>query len=114
MEVARRSLRLHDERGNPIADEYENNYILNVEKLLNKKLDSAKRTNISYKTTNRGLTAQLDAVSYELFLYACQQFYSNSDNNYEYTKTNVTDKKGNSAAYISCSMPSPKQSKLHN
>ena len=42
--------------------------------------------------TNGGLTAQLDAVSYELFLYACQQFYSNSDNNYEYTKNNANDK----------------------
>lgn len=45
--------------------------------------------------TDGGLTAKLDAISFELFLYACQQFYCNSDNNYEYTKSNATDKKGN-------------------
>ena len=67
MEDARRSLRLHDKRKHDKADEYENSYILNVEKSLNKKLDSAKRTSISHKMTDGGLTAQLDAVSFELF-----------------------------------------------
>jgi len=49
-------------------DEYVNGYILNVEKSLKKKLESTKISEIEYKFTGGGITVQLDAVSFELFL----------------------------------------------
>lgn len=75
-------------------DEYVNIYILNVEKSIKKKLESTNISEIEYKFTGGGITIQLDAVSFEVFLYACEQCYSNSSN-YEISKTTDTDKQDN-------------------
>jgi hypothetical protein len=43
---------------------YENNNTLNIEKSLRKKLESTKRPEIVYTKTGGGVTAKLDAVSF--------------------------------------------------
>lgn len=79
--------------------EYTNDYTLNIEKSLKKKLESTKRTEITYELTNGGITAKLDAVTFELFIYACEQYYSIQTSNCEYSKSVATDKAGNTVQY---------------
>jgi len=96
MELKRRSLRRQiSEKMINNKKEYENNYTLNVEKTLGKKLESTKRTSIAYRMTNGGLTAELDAVSFELFTHACEEYYDAPENGFESTKSIAKDKKGN-------------------
>ena len=45
---------------------YNNNYSLNIEKSLKKKLECTKRSEIQYTATGGGITVELDAVSFEL------------------------------------------------
>ena len=62
-------------------------YALNIEKSLMKKLNSAKRKQISYK-----FTAKLDAITFELFIHACEIYFVNSSNNFDSViKDNSTD-----------------------
>lgn len=100
MEVTRKSLRRTNSENRLRSNiEYENKYTLNIEKSLNKKLDSARKKGATYKLTKGGLTADLDAVTFELFVHACEQFYQLSPT-YELTKTTATDKKGNIVQYM--------------
>jgi hypothetical protein len=46
---------------------YENNYTLNIEKSLRKKLESTKRPEIVYTKTGGGVTVKLDAVTFVKF-----------------------------------------------
>jgi hypothetical protein len=57
---------------------YENNYTLIIEKSLRKKLESTKRPEIVYTKTGVGVTAKLDAVTFELFNHACEVYYKNT------------------------------------
>ena len=67
-------------------------YALNNEKSLRKKLNSAKRKQISYRFTGGGLTAELDAITFELFIHACEIYFVNSSNNFgNVIKDNSTD-----------------------
>ena len=69
---------------------YENNYTLNIEKSLRKKLESTKRPEIVYTKT-----AKLDAVTLELFNHACEVYYKNTSEILDFKKTVATDKEGN-------------------
>ncbi|CAC5391271.1 unnamed protein product [Mytilus coruscus] len=85
---------------------YTKSYTLNIEKSLTKKLNSAKRNQISYKCTDGGFTAKLDAVTFELFLNACEIYYSQSTQTFNDVKTDVfVDKFGNMNLYLTkCSI----------
>ena len=74
---------------------YENNYTLNIEKSLRKKLESTKRPEIVYTKTGGGVTAKLDAVTFELFNHACEVYYKNTSEILDFKKTVATDKEGN-------------------
>ncbi|CAC5402801.1 RAG2 [Mytilus coruscus] len=69
-------------------------YSLNLEKTLNKKLDSAKRTNVSYKFTGGGFTAEFDAITFEMFRYACDMYFCDSSNTFDIIKDKATDANG--------------------
>ncbi|CAC5398871.1 unnamed protein product [Mytilus coruscus] len=63
---------------------------------LKKKLDATKRTEISYEITGGGLTAELDAISFELLLFACKTLYNDMSN----VRTDISkDKSGNIVQY---------------
>ncbi|CAC5384311.1 unnamed protein product [Mytilus coruscus] len=74
---------------------YENNYTLNIGKSLKKKLESTKVTEITYSKTGGGITGKLDAITFELFLYACETYYKNSLDILDFSKTTATDNVGN-------------------
>ncbi|CAC5398600.1 unnamed protein product [Mytilus coruscus] len=74
---------------------YENNYTLNIGKSLKKKLESTKVTEITYSKTGGGITGKLDAITFELFLYACETYYKNSLDILDFSKTAATDNVGN-------------------
>ena len=60
-----------------------------------KKLNSAKRKQISYRFTGGVLTAELDANTFELFIHACEIYFVNSSNNFcSVIKDNFTDRHG--------------------
>lgn len=65
---------------------YENNYTLNIEKSLRKKLESTKRPEIVYTKTGGGVTAKLDAVTFELFNHACEVYYKNTSEILDFKK----------------------------
>ena len=52
------------------------NYILNVDKCLKKKLQAAKRQRIENAVKGGGVVATLDGVSFEMFRFACKEFYN--------------------------------------
>jgi hypothetical protein len=56
---------------------YNNNYSLNIEKSLKKKLECTKRSEIQYIATGGGITVELDAVSFELFTSAVELYCRN-------------------------------------
>lgn len=91
---------------------YTNDYKLNIEKSLKKKLESTKRSDIIYEITRGGITMKLDAVSFEVFVYACEQYYDiETVSNYDFRKTTATDKQGNNVQYtyhINRTRPEPK------
>ncbi|VDI31295.1 Hypothetical predicted protein [Mytilus galloprovincialis] len=71
-------------------------YSLNIEKALKKKFDATKRTEISYEITGGGLTTELDAISFELLLFACKTLYNDMSN----VRTDISkDKGGNIVQY---------------
>ena len=51
-------------------------YILKIDKCLKKKLQAAKRQRIEYAVKGGGVVATLDAVSFEMFRFACKEFYN--------------------------------------
>lgn len=74
----------------------EKQYVLNLEKSLLKKLNCAKRNHITYKFTGGGFTAELDAVTFELFRYACDTYYVESANSFnDVSKDHSIDRHGN-------------------
>ena len=99
MDLVRKSLRkTKSDSKISCTNQYENNYTLNIEKSLKKKLESTKRTEIEYENTKGGITSKLDAVSFELFIHACEKFYGES-NLHEFTKTTATDRQSNNVQY---------------
>ena len=71
-------------------------YTLNIDKCLRKKLSAAKRQKIDYTIKGGGLVANLDAVSFELFKYACTEFHSAfNDQIVRVDRDDATDNKGN-------------------
>ena len=58
---------------------YSNIYMLNAEKSLKKKLESTKRSTIEYSFTSGGICVKLDAVAFELFIYSCDIYFSNTN-----------------------------------
>ena len=79
---------------------YSNNYILNTEKSIKKKLESTKRSTIEYSFTGGGICVKLDAVTFELFIYGCNTYFSKTnDQPLNYKKTTATDKDGNTVQY---------------
>ncbi|CAC5379549.1 unnamed protein product [Mytilus coruscus] len=50
-------------------------YSLDIDKVLQNKLESAKRTDISYKMTGGGLTVTLDLATFEFFIAAISSYY---------------------------------------
>ena len=52
------------------------NYTLNVDNCLKKKLQAAKRQRIGYAVNGGGVVATLNAVSFEMFRFACKEFYN--------------------------------------
>jgi hypothetical protein len=69
------------ERDGLPAVKYENNYTLNIEKSLRKKLESTKRPEIVCTKT-----AKLDAVTFELFNHACEVYYKNTSEILDFKK----------------------------
>ncbi|CAG2242838.1 unnamed protein product [Mytilus edulis] len=79
---------------------YNNNYTLNIEKSLKKKLESTKRSVIEYVYTGGGVTIKMDTISFELFIYALEQYFNDpSFKFHDYRKTIATDKGGNNVQY---------------
>ncbi|XP_071169795.1 interaptin-like [Mytilus edulis] len=72
---------------------YENSYVLNIEKSLKKKYETTQRSEIEYSFTGGGITAKLDTVSFELFIFACETYFDTCN------KTTAKDKTGNEVQY---------------
>jgi hypothetical protein len=86
---------LDEPKSTVIGTRHIKHYALSIEKSLMKKLNSAKRKQISYKFTGGGLTAELDAITFELFIHACEIYFVNSSNNFDSViKDNSTDRHG--------------------
>ena len=83
MELTRRTkLRTSNSDNNlRYHQKYENNYTLNIEKSLRKKLESTKRPEIVCTKT-----AKLDAVTFELFNHACEVYYKNTSEILDFKK----------------------------
>ena len=62
---------------------------------MRKQLESTKRPAIVYTKTGGGVTAKLDAVTFELFNHACEVYYKNTSEILDFKKTVATDKEGN-------------------
>jgi hypothetical protein len=71
-----------------------NDYQLNLEKVLEKKLIAAKRVkSLNYEYTGGGIVAEADVATYELLKTAAVYFYQHySDKDGKAEITNVTDK----------------------
>ena len=97
MELTRRTkLRTSNSDSNlGYHQKYENNYTLNIDKSLRKKLESTKRTEIVCTKIGGGITAKLDAVTFELFNHACEVYYKNTSEILDFKRTVATDKEGN-------------------
>jgi hypothetical protein len=57
------------------------------------KLESTKRPEIVYTKTGGGVTAKLDAVTFELFNHACEVYYKNTSEKlgcYCYLKSSIS------------------------
>lgn len=51
-------------------------YTLNPEKTIKKKIDATKRVSIEYNATGGGITAKMDAASFEMFKFACEKHFT--------------------------------------
>ena len=79
---------------------YDNKYTLNAEKSLRKKLESTNRTVIEYSFTGGGITVKFDTVTFELFIYACEIYFSdNANKELSFKKSSAKDKSGNLVKY---------------
>ena len=79
---------------------YDNKYTLNAEKSLRKKLESTNRTVIEYSLTGGGITVKFDTVTFELFIYACEIYFSdNANKELSFKKSSAKDKSGNLVKY---------------
>jgi hypothetical protein len=88
-------LLVNEPKSTIIGTRHIKHYALNIEKSLMKKLNSAKRKQISYRFTGGGLTAELDAITFELFIHACEIYFASSSNNFgSVIKDNSTDRHG--------------------
>ncbi len=77
-----------------------NDYVLNIDKSLRKKLVAAYRASVSYSFTGGGVTAKVDAATFQLFLTAISQFYSTYPVNVGSPECTVSkDKKGHVVQY---------------
>lgn len=71
-------------------------YSLNLDKALRKKLQAAKRQHVEYMVKDGGIVANMDAVSFEIFRFSCQQYYSSPVDQIQKVKTdNAKDTRGN-------------------
>ena len=91
MELTRKT-KLRISNSNNILS-YENNYTLNIEKSLRKKLESMKRPEIVYTKTGGGVTAKLDAVTFELFNHACEVYYKNTSELLDFKKNSCNQQR---------------------
>jgi len=79
---------------------YDNKYTLNAEKSLRKKLESTNWTVIEYSFTEGGITVKFDTVTIELFIYACEIYFSdNTNKELSFKKSSAKDKCGNLVQY---------------
>ena len=80
---------------------YTNNYSLNIEKSLKKKLECTKRSEIQYTATGGGITVELDAVSFELFTSAVELYCRNPNaiKLFDFNKVIAKDKGGRKVQY---------------
>ena len=80
---------------------YNNNYSLNIEKSLKKKLECTKRSEIQYTATGGGITVELDAVSFELFTSAVELYCRNPNaiKLFDFNKVIAKDKGGRKVQY---------------
>lgn len=71
-------------------------YILNIDKCLYKKLQATKRQKVEYAVKGGGIVAMLDAVTFEMFRYACNEYFSIPDTQIlNVHRDNATDGGGN-------------------
>ena len=71
-------------------------YTLNPDTALLKKLVAAKRQHIEYEYTDAGIKASMDAVSFELFRFSCDEFFKTADDSRVSVKIDsAKDNKGN-------------------
>ncbi|CAC5361138.1 unnamed protein product [Mytilus coruscus] len=79
---------------------YNQSFVLNLKKSL-KKLDCTNRNEITFNFTKGGITIQLDPISIELFIHACDQFYKNPITKIDsFNKTTMKDRIGNETQHI--------------
>ena len=73
---------------------------MNAEKSLRKKLESTNRTVIEYSFTGGGIPVKFDIVTFELFIYACEIYFSdNANKELSFKKSSAKDKSGNLVKY---------------
>jgi hypothetical protein len=84
-----------------VQNYYNNNYNLNIELSLKKKLECTKRTEIQYTFTCGGITAELDAVYFELFTSALELYCRNPNaiKLFDFRKVIAKDKGGRKVKY---------------
>lgn len=79
---------------------YDNKYTLNADKSLRKRLASTSRTVIEYSFTGGGITVKFDTVTFELFIYACEIYFSdNANKELSFKKSTAKDKSRNLVQY---------------
>ena len=74
-------------------------YTLNPDKVLLKKLNAAKRQQVEYLTTGGGIKATMDAVSFELFKFACYDYYHTFNSKFNVKNDVSKDNKGNTVQH---------------
>ena len=73
---------------------------MNAEKSLRKKLESTNRSVIEYSFTGGGIPVKFDIVTFELFIYACEIYFSdNANKEFSFKKSTAKDKSGNLVQY---------------
>ncbi|MEW8548790.1 MAG: PHD finger domain-containing protein [Candidatus Thiodiazotropha sp.] len=71
-------------------------YALNLDKTFRKKLQAAKRQQVEYMVKDGGIVANMDAMSFEIFRFSCQKYYSSPVGQIQnIKKDSAKDTKGN-------------------
>lgn len=71
-------------------------YSLNPDRALRKQLQASRRQHIDYIVKDGGVVANMDAMSFELFRYSCEQFYNSPVSHIQRVKKDsVNDTNGN-------------------